>query len=152
MLRIILPLAIIAALLFAPVFSETSSGSFTGERSVPLDGRYFVGNTIDCFMKQDFSISGECAPKDGNLGLAIFGAVFVSAVAAALGVLGLLPFIGRLVSFGTTVAGVVVIAGVAFFCLNMVGKEGVDIQWGSYLAGGGGLLTLISGLSGMRRR
>ncbi len=152
MTRIILPLAVIAALLFAPIFSETSTGTFTGERAVPLNGQYFVGNTITCFMNQNYSIEGECAPKDGKLGLAIFAAVFVSAVAAVLGILGLLPFVGRLVSLVTTLAGLVAIAGIAYFCLNIMGNEGVNLQWGSYVGGGGGLLTLISGLSGMRGR
>lgn len=154
MIRILLPLAVIAALLFAPMFSETTTGSVTGETVTARTGHYFVGNTIDCWMHRDFSISGDCEPVGGLEGKAIFAAVFVSAVAAVLGILGLLPIIGRLTSFITMLAGVVVIAAIGYFALTMMGsEEGIaGVQWGSYLAGGGGLLTLISGLAGARGR
>ncbi len=154
MTRIILPLAIIAALLFLPMFSETTVGSISGESETPRTGNYFVGDTVQCFINQEFSISGDCEPQGGTLGLAIFAAVFVSAVAAVLGVLGLLPFIGRLTSMVTILAGVVAIAAIGYFFLTMMGTdEGLGAaEWGSYLAGGGGLLTLISGLSGVRGR
>ncbi|MEM9704604.1 MAG: hypothetical protein AAF850_00865 [Pseudomonadota bacterium] len=152
--RIILPIAVIAALLFLPIFSETTIGSVTGEETTFRTGNYFVGNTVGCFIEQNPSIDGECAPKGGTKGMAIFGAVFISAVAAVLGVLGLLPFIGRLTSIVTTLAGIAVIAAVAYFALTIMGAdEGAGaVQYGSYIAGGGGLLTLISGLSGMRGR
>lgn len=150
MARIILPLAVIAALLFAPIYSFESNDPIGGEASASRTGQFFVGNTISCFMNQNYSIDGDCAPKGGNLGLAIFAGVFVSAVAAVLGIFGLLPFVGRLVSLVTTIAGIVAIAGIAYFCLNVMGEDAASVGWGSYLAGGGGLLTLISGLSGMR--
>ncbi|MEE2692493.1 MAG: hypothetical protein VX640_13225 [Pseudomonadota bacterium] len=154
MIRVILPVAVIAALLLAPMFSEVTSGTVTGDTVTVRSGNYFVANTIDCFLDRNFSISGDCEPKGGLQGKFIFGAVFVSAVAAVLGILGLIPVIGRVTSFITTLAGVVVIAAIGFFLLNMMGsKEGLEgVQWGSYLAGGGGLLTLVSGLSGMRGR
>jgi len=136
------------------MFTETTVGSVSGETQTARTGHYFVGNTVDCFMAKNFSIEGECEPAGGNQGLAIFGAVFVSAVAAGLGVLGLLPVIGRLTSVVTTIAGIAVIAAIGYFALNMMNtEEGLQgVQWGSYLAGGGGLLTLISGLAGMRGR
>jgi hypothetical protein len=86
--------------------------------------------------------------------MAIFAGVFVSAIAAVLGLAGLLPVVGRLTSAVTMAAGVVVVAGIAFYLLtNLRGDDGLEaVQWGAYLAGGGGLLTLISGLSGMRGR
>ncbi len=154
MIRIILPIAVIAALLFTPMFSEVTSGSVTGDTVTTRSGNYFVENTIQCFLDRNFSIADECEPKGGLQGKFIFGAVFVSAVAAILGVLGLIPVIGRLTSAITMLAGVIVIAAIGFFILNMMGsKEGLEgVQWGSYLAGGGGLLTLVSGLSGMRGR
>lgn len=150
MTRIILPIAIIAAILFAPIYSFTTSDPVAGDARSDRTGQYFVGDTVTCFLKRDFSISGDCEPKNGNLGLSIFAAVAVSALAAGLGVIGLLPFVGRITSLVTTLAGIVAIGGIAFFCFNIMGKEGVEIGWGSYLAGGAGLLTLISGLSGMR--
>ncbi len=150
MARIILPLAVIAALLFAPIYSFDSNDPIGGEASASRTGQFFVGNTISCFINQNYSIEGECKPKGDKLGLAIFGAVFVSAVAAVLGILGLLPFIGRLVSLVTAIAGIVAIGGIAYFCFIVMSEEAAAVGWGSYLAGGGGLLTLISGLSGMR--
>ncbi len=154
MLRILLPLAVIAALLFAPIFQDQVEGSDLGGSTVMYSGNDYVGNTVGCWIGGEFSIEGDCAPKAGEKGLAIFAAVFVSAVAAALGVLGLLPFIGRLTSFITTIAGIAAIGAIGFYVFSQMGTdEGLDgVQWGAYLGGGGGLLTLISGLAGMRGR
>ena len=154
MLRILLPLAVIAALLFAPIFGDQVEGSDLGGGTVNLTGNDYVGNTVNCWIGRNFSVSGECEPQGGQKGMAIFAAVFVSAVAAVLGILGLLPFIGRLTSAITSLAGVIVIAAIGFYVFLQMGTdEGLEgVQWGSYLAGGGGLLTLISGLSGMRGR
>lgn len=154
MFRILLPLGVIAALLFAPIFGDQVEGSDLGNGMVTLSGNDYIGNTVSCWVGGNFSISGDCEPEGGNKGLAIFAAVFVSAVAAGLGVLGLLPFVGRLTSAITSLAGVIVIAAIGFYVFTQMGSdEGLEgVQWGSYLAGGGGLLTLISGLSGMRGR
>lgn len=154
MIRILLPLAVIAAILFAPMFSETVTGSEFGDSTVSRTGYDYVGNTIDCFRNGDYSITGDCEPALGMKGKAIFGAVFVSAIAAVLGILGLIPFVGRITSVVTTIAGVVVIAAIAYYGLQQMNAgDGIaNLQWGTYLAGGGGLLTLISGLSGMRGR
>jgi hypothetical protein len=154
MIRIVLPLAVIVLLLFAPLLAGEESELGGIVQANTRTGMDYVGGTLKCWTTGNFSIEGDCAPKgEGNLGLAIFAAVFVSAVAAALGVLGLFPIIGRLTSAITTLAGVVVIAGVGFYILSNIGGEhDGGVQWGSYLAGGGGLLTLIAGLSGMRGR
>jgi hypothetical protein len=87
-------------------------------------------------------------------GLAVAGAAGFSAIAAALGVLGLLPFVGRLTSIATAIAGVVAVGAMGYLILTLMGtSEGLGgVQWGAYLTGGAGLLTLISGLSGMRGR
>ena len=155
MIRILLPLAVIAAILFAPMYSLSVNDPVLGEQAAtPKSGYAFVEDTINCWRDGDYSLEGDCEPKGGLKGKAIFAAIFVSGVAAVLGVLGLLPVIGRLTSLVTTVAGVVVIAAIGYFALTMIGgRDGAEsLQWGSYLAGGGGLLTLISGLSGMRGR
>lgn len=154
MIRIILPLAVIAALLFAPIFSETVKGSDLGARTDTLTGYDYIANTVDCWRNGTYSIAGDCKPKGELKGLAIFAAVFVSAVAGVLGVVGLLPVIGRLTSFITTLAGVIVIAAIGYYALTQMGggDDGESLQWGTYLAGGGGLLTLISGLAGIRGR
>lgn len=153
MIRIVLPLAVIVLLLFTPLFSADTSEVGGIVKPNTVTGMDYVGDTLKCWTAGKFSIAGDCAPEAGNLGLAIFAAIFVSAVAAGIGVLGLFPIIGRLTSAITTLAGVVVIAGVGFYILsNIGGDHGGGVQWGSYLAGGGGLLTLISGLSGMRGR
>ncbi len=154
MIRILLPLAVIAVLLYAPMFSgeATEVGGIVKENTVT--GMDYVGGTIDCWMNKNFSIADECAPAAGSRGLAIFAGVFVSAIAAVMGLVGMLPVVGRLTSAVTMAAGLVVVAGIAFYLLtNLQGDDGLEaVQWGTYLAGGGGLLTLISGLSGMRGR
>ena len=154
MVRILLPLAVIATLLFAPIFGAepTEVGGIVKPNTVT--GMDYVGATVNCWTGGNFSIAGDCAPQGGTKGLAIFAAVFVSAVAAALGFVGLIPVIGRLTSAITMLAGLVVIAGIGFYILTNLGSdEGIGgVQWGAYLAGGGGLLPLILGLSGMRGR
>ena len=71
-----------------------------------------------------------------------------------LGVVGLLPFLGRLTSIVTLGAGLVSLGALGLFLTNMLGSEaGLGaVQWGAYLAAGLALLTTISGLSGMRGR
>ena len=154
MVRILLPLAVIATLLFAPIFGgePTEVGGIVKPNTVT--GMDYVGETVKCWTAGNFSVSGDCAPNGGGKGFAIFAAVFVSAVAAALGFVGLLPIVGRLTSAITMLAGIVVIAGIGFYILTNLGSdEGLGgVQWGAYLAGGGGLLTMISGLSGLRGR
>lgn len=154
MVRVFLPLAVIAVLFFAPIYNETVRGSESGERVATLTGQYYVGPTIDCWLAKNFSLEDECAPRGGLKGTLIFGAIFVSGVAALLGFLGMVPVIGKLTSAITMVAGVVVVAAIAYYLLTQLGTDDglAAIQWGAYLAGGGGLLTLISGLSGMRGR
>jgi hypothetical protein len=154
MVRILLPLAVIATLLFAPLFGAESTevGGIVKQNTVT--GMDYVGATIKCWTSGTYSITGDCAPQGGGLGLAVFAAVFVSAVAAVLGFLGLIPVVGRLTSAITMLAGVVVIAGIGFYILSNLNSDNgmAGIQWGTYLGGGAGLLTLISGLSGMRGR
>jgi ribose/xylose/arabinose/galactoside ABC-type transport system permease subunit len=153
MIRILLPLAVIAAILFAPMYSVQVKDPVLGEQTAAQKSGYaFVDTTIECWKGGNYSVSGDCKPKGGIKGQLIFAAIFVSGVAAVLGVLGIIPIVGRLTSFITTLAGVVVLAAIAYFALTMMGsKDGAEsIQWGSYLAGGGGLLTLISGLAGVR--
>ncbi len=154
MVRILLPLAVIATLLFAPIFGGEPSEVGGIVKPNTVTGMDYVGDTINCWTGGNYSIADDCAPQGGTKGLAIFAAVFVSAVAAVLGFLGLIPVIGRLTSAITMIAGLIVIAAVGFFAMTMLGTdEGIGgLQWGAYLGGGAGLLTLISGLSGMRGR
>lgn len=154
MVRILLPLAVIATLLFAPIFGGEATDVGGIVKTNTVTGMDYVGNTITCWTSGKYSVSGECAPEGGAKGLAIFAAVFVSAVAAVLGFVGLIPIVGKLTSAVTMLAGVVVVAGIGFYILtNLDSDHGLGaVQWGAYLAGGGGLLTLISGLSGMRGR
>ncbi len=154
MVRIFLPLAVIAVLLLTPIFGgePTEVGGIVKPNTVT--GMDYVGGTVKCWTSGTYSIAGDCAPAGGTKGLAIFAAVFVSAVAAALGFIGLIPVVGRLTSAVTMLAGVIVVAGIGFYILtNLNSDQGIGgVQWGTYLAGGGGLLTLISGLAGMRGR
>jgi len=156
MTRVILPLAIIAAILFAPIYKTPSSyDDVQGiETSNQVAGYALVKPAIDCWRTGNISVSGDCEPKAGTKGLALAGAVGISAIAAVLGVLGILPVIGRLTSVVTVIAGLVALCAMGYFGSTLLGAEGglSRIDWGSYLAGGGGLLTVISGLSGMRGR
>ncbi|MEZ5922565.1 MAG: hypothetical protein R3C60_14620 [Parvularculaceae bacterium] len=138
----------------APLYKGETTSVGSIEKANTVTGMDYIGGTIGCWKNKDFSVTGDCAPQGGALGMAIFAAFFVSVVAAGLGVIGLLPIVGKLTSAITTLAGVVVIAGLGFYLLTNLGsdKHMDAIQWGTYLAGGGGLLTLISGLSGMRGR
>lgn len=154
MIRIFLPLAVIATLFFAPIYSEKVTGSESGSRTDTLTGQYYVGPTVDCWIEKNFSLAGDCEPKGDLKGKFMFGAIVVSAIAAALAIIGLIPIFGRLTSAVTMFAGAVVVAAIGFYLLAQMQTEGGmhAVQWGTYLAGGGGLLTLISGLSGMRGR
>ncbi len=152
MYRIILPLLVIAAILFAPMFSEVTVGPITGKETTPRSGNYFVEDTIKCFQNQQFSVGGECTPKMGATGMAVFAAIAASAVAAVIGVPGLLPFVGRATSVVTTIAGLIALGAMGYFILTVMGaaKGSAEVLWGSYLAGGLALLTLVAGLSGIR--
>jgi amino acid permease len=152
MIRVLLPLAVIAAILFAPMYTEKVSGSEFGTRYQQLSGYDYVAPTLDCWTKGKFSIADDCEPNGAVKGKLIFAGVLISAVAAGLGVVGILPVVGRLTSGVTTLAGAVVLAAMAYYILSQLRSEGgaEALQWGAYLAGGGGLLTLISGLAGMR--
>ncbi|MEE9330105.1 MAG: hypothetical protein V3V30_08205 [Parvularculaceae bacterium] len=153
MIRIILPVAIIFAVIFGPWFQELVVGGKTGDRIDTATGNYYISNTVDCFKDGQYSIGGDCKPQGGLEGTLIFAAVATSAVAAVLGVLGLLPFIGRFTSIFTVIAGGATIAAFLVFAANMGFNDVTsfkDIQWGAYVAGGLGLLTLLTGLGGMR--
>lgn len=154
MVRIFLPLAVVATLLFAPIFGGEATEVGGIVKTNTVTGMDYVGATVKCWTGGNYSIEGDCAPVGDNLGLAIFASVFVSAAAAVIGLAGLIPMVGRLTSAVTVLAGVVVIAGIGYYILSNLGSDqGIGgVKWGAYLAGGGGLLTLISGLSGMRGR
>ena len=157
MIRILLPLAVIAAIYFGPIFTETTEGSRSGVTETDRHGSDMIGNTVNCWIGGNFEIADDCKPAADmpsleTEGMAIFAAVLSSAVAAGLGVIGLLPFIGRLTSIVTALAGVVTVAAVGFVVMSLAqsGNGIGDVGWGSYVAGGGGLLTLIAGLAGIR--
>lgn len=154
MIRILLPLAVVAAILFGPMYTVRIFDPVLQEETLsPQSGMKLVQPTIDCWRNKNYSFSDKCAPKGELKGKAMLAAIAAGAVAAALGVIGILPFVGRLTSVVTTLAGGVIVAAIGYFALTMMGagaQSSESLQWGTYLAGGGGLLTLISGLAGMR--
>ncbi len=156
MTRVILPLAIIAAILFTPIYKTPSSfDDVQGvETSNQVAGYALVKPSVTCWRSGEISVSGDCAPKGDLKGLGLAAAVGLSVVAAVLGVIGLLPIIGRATSFVTIAAGVVTMIALGYFGLTLLGAEGgaSRIDWGTYVAFGAGLLTLIAGLSGVRGR
>lgn len=159
MIRILLPLAIVAAIFFGPMFSETTSGSATGDTVTARTGEYFIGEAVNCVMSLKIPLGEECA-SDGVLkdslqtGNFLTWASILCLGAALIGVLGLLPVVGRLTSLVTIAAGVASLGAIGYFMLVMMTtSEGLPgVQWGAYLAAGAALLTTISGLSGLRGR
>ena len=161
MIRIFLPLAIFAAIFLGPMFNEETTGSVTGTTTTPRTGEYFIGEAVGCLRKLQAPIGEECASQgkigeNGStmVGQAISWAAMLSLGAAALGVFGLLPFIGRLVSVVTILAGVGALGAMGLLALTMIGTEAglPGLQWGAYLSAAAGLLTMISGLAGLRGR
>ncbi|HXI88022.1 MAG TPA: hypothetical protein VNH64_11220, partial [Parvularculaceae bacterium] len=141
----------IATILLAPMYGSHQKVAGI-EKSVSVTGYDYVKDTIGCWKSRNYSLKGDCKPKEGLKGQAILAALLMSAVAAAAGIFGFVPVIGRLASIVTTLAGIVTLAGMGYFAFSMMGgsKHDAALQWGAYLAGGGGLLTLISGLHGIR--
>jgi hypothetical protein len=154
MIRILLPLAVVAAILLGPLIAGPTQVVGGIEKPTTVVGYDYLKDTIDCWRAGNYSIKDACEPEGGLRGLSLFAAVATSAAAAVVGILGLLPFIGRLTSALTTLAGVVALAAIGYFALTVMNAEGgtENLQWGTYLAGGAGLLTLISGLAGLRGR
>ena len=162
MIRVILPLAIVAAMFFGPFFSETTSGSSTGDRTSMVAGSYFIEEAVNCVRTLNYSgfaFGDECASdaeyNGSNMsGSVLSGAAKISIAAALLGIVGILPFIGRVTSIATIGAGLTTLGALGYFMMSaMRSADGLaSIQWGAYLAAGLGLLTLISGLSGVRGR
>ena len=159
MIRIFLPLAIIAAIFFGPMFTEATMGSLSGDREATVSGKYFLGATVDCIREGKLPFGKDCASKGELKGSTFVGEVIswasiLSAVAAVLAVPGLLPFIGRITSVVTLAAGLSSLAAMGLFMTTIMGSDAGlgGVQWGAYLAAGMALLTTISGLSGMRGR
>ncbi|MEM9495608.1 MAG: hypothetical protein AAGA09_06355 [Pseudomonadota bacterium] len=158
MIRILLPLAIIAAIFFGPMYSFESENPISGqeEKSV-VTGAKFIGGAVECVRAQRLPIGEECASdarvNDSTMaGNLISYASSLSLGAAALGVIGLLPLIGRITSIVTVGAGLGALGAIGYFAMEMMNTSAGlgGLEWGAYLAGGLGLLTMISGLSGMR--
>jgi len=159
MIRILLPLAFVAAIYLGPMFSVQTTDSVRGESTSVVTGDYFIGNAIDCLRELKAPIGEECA-SDGEIqdstsvGSALSWASMLAVAAAALGIVGLIPFVGRLTSVVTIAGGLGGLGAMGFFLLTMMNTaDGLaGVQWGAYLAAGAALLTTISGLSGMRGR
>jgi len=124
-----------------------------------VTGDYFIGNAVNCVRQLQLPLGEDCA-TEGRMndsmvvGSALSWASILAGLAAVLGVPGMLPFIGRMTSIVTVVAGLASLGALGLFLTNMLGSEAglAGVQWGAYLAAGLALLTTISGLSGMRGR
>ena len=159
MIRILLPLAMIAAIFFGPMFAEETKGQLSGKTISIVTGEHFIGNTVDCVRQMKAPFGKDCA-SDGEIngsklvGDALSWSALLAGLAAVVGVPGLLPYLGRITSIVTVASGVAVLGSLGLFVTTMIGSDpGLGaVQWGTYLAAGLGLLTVISGLSGMRGR
>ena len=150
-------MAIVAALYFGPLFAETTSGSVTGASETARTGEFFLGNMVGCLTELRVPL-GEGCGFEGTffdspmVGYAINWTAMLAIAAGLLGVIGLLPFIGRITSIVTLLAGLATLASMGLLTLTMIGTEdGLGaIRWGVYASSGLGLLTMITGISGMR--
>jgi hypothetical protein len=147
MQRILLPLVIVAAMYFGPMFAETTSGSATGASETVRTGQFFIGNMVgeECAFDGEFHDS----PLVGHV---MNWTALLALGAGVLGIIGLLPVIGRLTSVLTVLAGLGALGAMGLLTLTLLGTDdGLGaIRWGVYLTAGAGLLTLIAGLAGMR--
>lgn len=156
MIRILLSLAIAAAAFFGPMFADSTGGLTNGMPGAVIGGEYFASDTVGCVLAQNFdpqAYSEACAPKGGFLGMLVAATIGLGVVSAALSVLGLLPFVGRLTSVVTMIAGVVAVVTFAMVAKDLLTTEGAaftDIRWGAYAMGGFGFLASLAGLGGMR--
>lgn len=157
MTRILLPLAMVAALYFTPLFSETTYGAATGANETDITGQFFLKNMAGCLMEMRAPIGEDCE-FDGTIngspmvGHIINWAALLGLGAGVLGVVGLLPVVGRLTSIVALLAGIGGIGSMGVLALTIMGTDaGLGaIRWGAYLTAGAGLLTMISALGGMR--
>lgn len=159
MIRILLPLAIVAVIFFGPMFAVETTDPVRGESMSVVTGDYFIGNAVDCVMDMRLPLGEECATEgrmnDGTtVGSALTWACVLCGIAAILGIPGLLPVIGRLTSVVTLASGLASLGAMGLFMMGMIGSDAGlgGVQWGAYLAAGLSLLTTITGLSGMRGR
>ena len=160
MFRIFLPLAVVAALYFGPLYSYPSDNPVSGQSEVStVAGDKFVGGVINCVRKLEIPLGEECASdaviNDSSLPSHLLSLATVGSIGAALiSVIGILPFLGRITSIFTLGSGLVSLSALGVFVVTMMGTESglPAVQWGAYLAAGLALLTTISGLSGMRGR
>ncbi len=157
MTRILLPLAIVAAMYFGPLFAETTSGSATGSAETLRTGEIFIGNMIGCLVELRMPVGEACSyagefHDSSMVGHVVNWAALAALAAALLGIIGLLPVIGRLTSIITVLAGLGAVGAMGLMTLTLLGTDdGLGaIRWGTYLTAGAGLLTVIAGLGGMR--
>jgi len=149
----------VAAIFFGPMFAVETKDPVRGESMSTVTGDYFIGNAVNCVRQLQLPLGEDCA-TEGRMndsmvvGSALSWASILAGLAAVLGVPGMLPFIGRMTSIVTVVAGLASLGALGLFLTNMLGSEAglAGVQWGAYLAAGLALLTTISGLSGMRGR
>ncbi|WP_428408095.1 hypothetical protein [Hyphococcus sp.] len=159
MIRILLPLAIVAAIFFGPMFAVETMDPVRGKSMSVVTGDYFIGNAVECVKDLRLPLGKECATEgkmndSTTVGSALTWACVLCALAVVLGIPGLLPVIGRLTSIVTIAAGVASLGALGLFVMGMIGSEAGlgGVQWGAYLAAGLALLTTITGLSGLRGR
>ncbi|MCI5043313.1 MAG: hypothetical protein MRY72_01340 [Aquisalinus sp.] len=154
MFRIFLPLAFAATLLLAPFYSFSVSDEYAGDITNELSAsKMFIEDSVECARNMEFNPMVEgCGPNEnrGLLGWAFYAAAASSVAAGLLGVIGLLPFIGRLTSVVTTGAGGISTGTVAWFMVDLLQSGKFEqMAWGGWLAGVLALLTLVAGFNGM---
>ncbi len=156
MFRIALPLLLAAALVFGPLYTTTTEDSYAGEMTASKTASelYFSG-AVDCAKNMKFDPRAEgCGHTEGTgaLGMAFYATAASSVLAGVLGIVGLLPFIGRLTSIVATGAGGIGTGTLGYFLLDIMNNQAAsfaNIGWGGWAAGAFAVLTLIAGFTGM---
>lgn len=152
MFRILFSLAVASAAFFGPWFAEPVTGTRSGAGEAVQGGQYYAGATAECLMAGTLSITGACAPAQGFEGTMVTAAVLLGALSAALNVLGLLPFVGRLTSLFALAAGAAAVIAFGAVAVGVAGTPGMvmaDLRWGAFATGGFGLLCAVAGLKGI---
>ena len=124
MFRILFSLAVAAAAFFGPWFAEPVMGSRSGAGEALRAGDIYAGATVRCLTEGRLSVTGDCAPAMGAEGALVTAAVVLGAASAALSVLGLLPFVGRVTSVVTLAAGAAAVLAFGAVGLGVTGAPG----------------------------
>ena len=149
MLRFILPVIFVASYFF-PWYTVPLEDPISGRvQDTNYTASVFIGDTVDCALAGNLSVSGECAPS-GALGFTFLAAFVLAGLAAVVGILAILPILRRPAGFVNLLAGLVGLGAVGWLFTNMMQTDDASLAMGSYAALAVSVLLVIGGAMGMR--